>query len=86
MGTVPSVDASRRYGSEGALADNCNPRETARPMSVLLFLFVPLVVIILASFVLVLRQRKPQGMRSSIEGFQQQMRALSPEDDVERKG
>jgi len=55
-------------------------------MSVLLFLFVPLVVIIVASSVLMLRQRKPQGMRSSIEGFQQQMKALSPEDDAERKG
>jgi hypothetical protein len=53
-------------------------------MGVLLFLLVPLAVIVLASFVLVLRQRKPQGMRSSIEGFQQQMRALSP-DDAERK-
>lgn len=54
-------------------------------MSVLLFLLVPLIVIVVASFVLVLRQRKPQGTRSSIEGFQQQMKALSPEDDVEPK-
>ena len=52
-------------------------------MSILLFLFVPLVVIIISSFALVFRQHKPQGMRSSIEGFQQQMKALSPEDDVE---
>jgi len=52
-------------------------------MSVLLFLLVPLLVIVVSSFVLMMRQRKPQGMRSSIEGFQQQMKALSPEDDVE---
>ena len=52
-------------------------------MSVLLFLVVPLVVIVVSSFVLVVRQRKPQGMRSSIEGFQQQMKALSPENDAE---
>ena len=55
-------------------------------MSVLLFLLVPLAVMIIASFALVLHQRKPQGMRSSIEGFQQQMKALSPEDNAERKG
>jgi len=52
-------------------------------MSILLFLLVPLLVIVAGSFVLVLRQRKPQGMRSSIEGFQQQMKALSPENDAE---
>jgi hypothetical protein len=52
-------------------------------VSILLFLLVPFIVIIVSSAVLVLRQRKPQGMRSSIEGFQQQMKALSPEDDVE---
>ena len=50
-------------------------------MSVLLFLLVPLVVIIVGSVVLSMRQRKPQGMRSSIEGFQQQMKALSPDDN-----
>jgi ABC-type spermidine/putrescine transport system permease subunit II len=54
-------------------------------MSILLFLLVPLVVIVVSSFALTLRQRKPQGMRSSIEGFQQQMKALSPEDDAETK-
>ena len=54
-------------------------------MSILLFLLVPLLVIVVASSALVLRQRKPQGMRSSIEGFQQQMKALSPDDDAERK-
>ena len=55
-------------------------------MSVLLFLLVPLLVIIVASFALSFRHRKPQGMRSSIEGFQQQMKALSPDGDNERKG
>jgi hypothetical protein len=54
-------------------------------MSILLFLLVPLLVIILGSFVLSFRQRKPQGVRSSIEGFQQQMKALSPEDDTESR-
>jgi hypothetical protein len=54
-------------------------------MSILLFLLVPLIVIVVSSFALMLRQRKPQGMRSSIEGFQQQMKALSPEDDAETK-
>jgi hypothetical protein len=52
-------------------------------MSILLFLLVPLLVIIVGSFVLSFRQRKPQGVRSSIEGFQQQMKALSPDDDAE---
>jgi hypothetical protein len=54
-------------------------------MSILLFLLVPLIVIVVSSSVLMLRQRKPQGMRSSIEGFQQQMKALSPEDDAEHR-
>jgi hypothetical protein len=54
-------------------------------VSVLLFLLIPLLVIIVSSFALVFRQRKPQGMHSSIEGFQQQMRALSPEDDAESR-
>jgi len=55
-------------------------------VSVLLFLIVPLIVIVIASIVMSLRQRKPQGMRSSIEGFQAQMKALSPNDDADRKG
>ena len=55
-------------------------------MSVLLFLAAPLAVIIVASIVMSMRQRKPQTMRSSIEGFQAQMRALSPNDDADRKG
>jgi len=55
-------------------------------MSVLLFLAVPLAVIIVASIVMSVRQRKPQGMRSSIGEFQQQMKALSPDGDEERKG
>ena len=54
-------------------------------MSILLFLLVPLLVIVVSSAALVFRQRRPEGMRSSIEGFQQQMKALSPEDDVEPK-
>jgi ABC-type spermidine/putrescine transport system permease subunit II len=54
-------------------------------MSILLFLLIPLIVIIVSSFVLAFRQRKPQGMRSSIEGFQEQMKALSPEDGIEPK-
>ena len=55
-------------------------------MSVLLFLLVPLVVIIVASFALSLSHRKPQGMRSSIGEFEQQMKALSPDADNEREG
>lgn len=55
-------------------------------MSVLLFLAVPLLVIIVGSIVMSMRQRKPHGMRSSIEGFQAQMKALSPDDDADRKG
>jgi hypothetical protein len=51
-----------------------------------LFLIVPLIVIVIASIVMSLRQRKPQGTRSSIEGFQAQMKALSPNDDADRKG
>ena len=52
---------------------------------VLVALLAPLIVIVVSSFALVFRQRRPEGMRSSIEGFQQQMKALSPENDVEPK-
>jgi cytochrome c-type biogenesis protein CcmH/NrfF len=52
-------------------------------VSVLLFLLIPVVVIAIGSGVLVLRTRKPQGMRSSVESFQREMKALSP-DDAER--
>ncbi len=53
-------------------------------MGVLLFLLVPLVVIVIASAVLTLVNRKPQSMKSSMESFQREMKALSP-DDEERK-
>ena len=50
-------------------------------MGVLLFLLVPLAVIILGSLVLTLVNHKPQNMRSSMQAFQREMKALSPEDE-----
>jgi hypothetical protein len=53
-------------------------------MGVLLFLLVPLAVIVIGSLVLTLINHKPKSMRSSMESFQREMQALSPEND-ERK-
>jgi hypothetical protein len=50
-------------------------------MSVLLFLLIPIVVVVIGSSVLVLRQRKPTSQKSSVDAFQREMRALSPDSD-----
>jgi len=55
-------------------------------VGVLLFLLVPLVVIILGSLVLTLVNHKPQSMRSSMQAFEREMKALSPEDDQRKRG
>jgi len=55
-------------------------------MSVLLFLLVPLAVIIIGSLVLTVVSHKPQSMRSSMESFQREMKALSPEDEQRKRG
>ncbi|HEU5151956.1 MAG TPA: hypothetical protein VFU19_15775 [Iamia sp.] len=48
-------------------------------MSPFVFLLVPVVIIVLASFLLWVRGRQPTNMHSGIHGFQQEMRALSPD-------
>jgi len=55
-------------------------------MSVLLFLLVPIAVIIIGSLVLTVLNRKPRSMRSSIESFRREMKALSPEHDQRKRG
>ena len=55
-------------------------------MSVLGFLLVPLIVIVVASALLVLRHRPPKDARSSIESFRREMQALAPDDDQPRSG
>ena len=48
-------------------------------MSPFVFLVIPLVIIVLASLVMWLRGRNPTTLRSGIDGFQREMKALSPE-------
>jgi hypothetical protein len=48
-------------------------------MSPFVFLLVPVVIIALASFVMWVRGRSPQTLHSGIDGFQREMKALSPE-------
>ena len=55
-------------------------------MGVLLFLLVPLAVIIVGSLILTLVNHKPQNMRSSMQAFEREMKALSPEDDQRKRG
>jgi hypothetical protein len=47
-------------------------------MSALVFLLFAVVVSAVGSAVLVLRQRKPTGVRSSIDAFRAEMDALAP--------
>lgn len=49
-------------------------------MSALAFLLFAVLVSAVGSAVLVLRQRKPTGLRSSIESFRREMDALAPPD------
>jgi hypothetical protein len=49
-------------------------------VSALYFLLVAVVISAVGSGILVLRQRKPQGTRNSIESFQREMDALAPPD------
>jgi len=55
-------------------------------VSVLGFLLVPLIVIVIASAVLVMRHRPPKDARSSVESFRREMQALAPDDDQPRRG
>ncbi len=48
-------------------------------MSPFVFLLVPVVIIVLASFLLWVRGRQPTNMHSGIHGFQREMEALSPD-------
>jgi hypothetical protein len=49
-------------------------------MSALAFLLFAVLVSAVGSAVLVLRQRKPMGSRSSIDAFRREMEALAPPD------
>lgn len=49
-------------------------------MSALAFLLFAVVISAIGSAVLVLRQRKPTGARSSVEAFRREMDALAPPD------
>lgn len=55
-------------------------------MGVLMFLLVPLAVIVIASMALTLLNRKPQSMRSSMESFQREMKALAPDNEERKRG
>lgn len=48
------------------------------------FLIIPVVIIALASLLLWARGRNPTTLRSGMDGFSREMRALSP-DDTQRK-
>ena len=47
-------------------------------MSALLFLLFAVVVAAIGSAVLVFRQRKPTGVKSSVDAFRAEMEALAP--------
>jgi hypothetical protein len=49
-------------------------------MSPFAFLLVPVVIILLASLFMWLRGRNPTTLKSGIDGFNREMRALSPDD------
>lgn len=48
-------------------------------MSPFAFLLIPVVIVVIGSVVLYLRQRKPTTLHSGIEEFRNEMKALSPE-------
>ncbi len=50
-------------------------------MSALVFLAIPVVITAVWLTVSSLRTRKPSGVKSSIDDFQREMRALAPRDD-----
>jgi cell division protein FtsL len=50
-------------------------------MNALAFLLIAVVVSAIGSAVLVLRQRKPTSLQSSIEAFRAEMDALAPSDE-----
>ena len=53
-------------------------------MSALVFLLFAVVVSAIGSAVLVLRQRKPTGVNSSVDAFRAEMEALAPRRDERR--
>ena len=50
-------------------------------MSALIFLAIPVVITAVWLTVSSIKQRKPSGVKSSIDDFQREMRALAPRDD-----
>ena len=50
-------------------------------MSALVFLAIPVVITAVWLTVSSLKQRKPSGVKSSIDDFEREMRALAPRDD-----
>jgi hypothetical protein len=55
-------------------------------MNALVFLLVALLLSLLGSIVLWLRNRKPTSLHSSIDSFRREMNALSPERDTGSPG
>jgi hypothetical protein len=53
-------------------------------MSALVFLAIPVVITAVWLTIAALRQRKPSGVKSSIDDFQREMRALAPRDEQQR--
>ncbi len=49
-------------------------------MSPFAFLIIPVVIILLASLVMWVRGRNPTTLKSGIDGFSREMRALSPDE------
>lgn len=50
-------------------------------MGAVWFLLIAVVLSVAGSAILVLRQRKPQGLNASIEAFRKEMEALAPPDE-----
>ncbi len=48
-------------------------------MSPFVFLIIPVIIILIASLVVWARGRNPTTLKSGIEGFSREMRALSPD-------
>lgn len=49
------------------------------PVTILFYLLVPLVIVLLASFVMWARNRQPTSLQSGVDDFRREMQALSPD-------
>ena len=48
-------------------------------MTILVYLLVPLVIVLVASFVMWARNRQPTSLQSGVDDFRREMQALSPD-------